>query len=153
MCVMYLEPGKRVSRLESGFKEPGCYVGIKEGATLPYVGVEGKILECRAVRSFPEGFRGDAALVESIRVSPWQLDPADVRAAPERVVSIYAGVVPVVAPVDLAGAPEPSVPEVLPRGVYLSTDIEVAKYRHTPGCLGCTAAILGQKPVLHSDLC
>eukprot|EP00973_Karenia_brevis_P030074 4145311-Karenia_brevis.AAC.1 len=64
---MYLAAGKRESRLDSGYKGPAIYLGIKEGTTVHYVGTKECVLECRAIRRLASDQRGDKDLFNNIR--------------------------------------------------------------------------------------
>ena len=77
--IIYLPVGARPSRLQSDFKF-GIFLSLIEGTSHFYVGIRWKIDRARTIKKLPYGDRVDVELFNSIRGTPWKLDPQEASA-------------------------------------------------------------------------
>ena len=152
--VMYLGPGSRKSRLDTGYQE-GVFFGLNEDQVGYYIGVPGKVTRARAIKLLDESRRRDRELFLAVKGVPWQLDPAvkELEVAPALVKveagpAVTAGSIPPPPPARAAGAGDGR-----RRQVYIRKAVELVKYGYAQGCEGCPKAELGLPPVSHSSDC
>ena len=144
-------PVKSAERCLNKFEgrwEQGAFVGVVERTGEIRVMTESGVLRTRSIRRKPATSRWDAALLAKQRGLPWKPNPEsdETEILPAAVlIKVDEIKVPPVAP--------RTVEDMIPRRVYIRSDVELARYGHTPKCPGCGAALQGAQPRTHSEEC
>ena len=97
--------------------------------------------ECKIYRSVKRRSRADAAdlvFFNSVRGTPWCLDPDDAVREPRIPTQFDVRPASVELPPKIATADHSG-----PRRVYIRAAVELARYGYTPNCAGCEAADAG----------
>ena len=146
--VLWMEPGKLVSRIESDSRwKEGIFLGVIGGglgANNYAIGTPEGVKAGRAIKLVPQEECWDSELLLSVKGLPWDRQRRD---PTTRIVVPGSSPVAVLPP-----APVPAQPPG-PRRVYIRRDVEIAKYGQTPGCAGCRAIAAGARPQNHSEEC
>ena len=146
---LYLPAGKRVSQLDTGYKE-AFFFGVLDGSDEVWAGTPEGVVKARSFKRLPEDARADAEGFMRVIGTPWEPTPGDI-AAPMIGDPISIEVRPVVPASELPK--EPSTRASSRHHVHIRREVELKKFGMTDGCPGCLAAQLGVTAARHSDAC
>ena len=146
--VFDLEQFKRKVQVEAKWHEAKwIFPGIKDESEIAVVGTPHGIVYSRSVSRVPKEDSGDGMLFNSIRGTPWELQPRAEGGVVNRVQLDVQAAIPE------RQAPPSTVGEQLPRRVYIIRTVELARYGYTDRCVKCQHARLRLKPADHNEEC
>ena len=148
--ILYLEASKKKVQITDKFLS-GIFLCIKEGSVEFIVRTLVGCVVCRAVKRRLREDAADPVFFNSIRGTPRRLLPDDEPREPKepREQPLRIDVRPVHTNFLAAVNTEPA----KPRRVYIRSAVELARYGHTPGCIGCEAAMTLGPSRDHTEQC